>query len=420
MGSASSVQNWPSGPLDKDMFKAISGNYYHENMFDVFSRNGIIERSFAEDLIQIVQYIHITKFEKLFALFEERKMKPITMEDLKEFIKIAGFTPTKDDLMDLDGKRTVTLRQFLAIISTKVKAVDIKVLEAFQKVDTNHDGYASLQEFKQLISVISSGKVIEEDVILMIKNADLDGDGQINIEEFRDKIYPSFIAKIDLVESAVLDAFRKFDISQDGLVSASEFKAIIIQMSNHVIRSEDVDHMLASADLNNDGNIDIEEFKVKIYPEVAEKMKKIDIAVFEAFQMFDVNNDGSITKEEFSKVVKNISGDEISESEIARLLKLADQDNDGLIDIEEFRKKIYPRLAKTIRETDAKVSAAFDEYDVDKNGVITPIELRKILSKILGTTVSSKQIENIINAVDLDRDGKLNINEFKRKFYHRV
>ena len=69
MGSASAVQNWPSGPIDKDMFKAISGNFYHENLFDVFSKNGFIERALAEDIIQVVQYIHITKFEKLFALF---------------------------------------------------------------------------------------------------------------------------------------------------------------------------------------------------------------------------------------------------------------------------------------------------------------------------------------------------------------
>lgn len=128
----------------------------------------------------------------------------------------------------------------------------------------------------------------------------------------------------------------------------------------------------------------------------------------------------SISSEEFFKVVKNISNGEINDTEITKMIKLADQDKDGNIDINEFKKKIYPRLAKTIRETDAKVLEAFDDYDIDKNGTISPNELREILTKVMGNKISSKQIENMIKAVDLDGDGKLSINEFKRKFYHKV
>jgi len=43
-----------------------------------------------------------------------------------------------------------------------------------------------------------------------------------------------------------------------------------------------------------------------------------------------------------------------------------------------------------------------------------------MLAKVLGISVSSEQIEKMISSVDLDGDGKLNMNEFRRKYYHKV
>ena len=69
MGSSSSIKNWPAGPIDRDTFKAISGNHYHADLFETFSRNGVIDRATAEKIVLVVQYIHITKFDKIYDLF---------------------------------------------------------------------------------------------------------------------------------------------------------------------------------------------------------------------------------------------------------------------------------------------------------------------------------------------------------------
>ena len=101
------------------------------------------------------------------------------------------------------------------------------------------------------------------------------------------------------------------------------------------------------------------------------------------------------------------------------MIKLADADKDGLINIEEFKKRIYPRLSKRIQDFDAKVLEAFEQYDIDNNGLIAPDELRKVLVEVFGPVITIKQIDALIKSIDRDGDGQLRIEEFKKKFYQQ-
>lgn len=75
------------------------------------------------------------------------------------------------------------------------------------------------------------------------------------------------------------------------------------------------------------------------------------------------------------------------------------------IDFGEFCKIMLPVF--TGKFEDDELLYAFKKFDLDGSGYITASELRQILSKI-GQFYSESEIEKMIAAVDLDKDGKLN------------
>jgi calmodulin len=53
----------------------------------------------------------------------------------------------------------------------------------------------------------------------------------------------------------------------------------------------------------------------------------------------------------------------------------------------------------------------FKQFDEDKNGTISALEIQKLLKK-LGDNLSDKELNEIIRGVDSDGDGKIDYEEF--------
>jgi len=63
------------------------------------------------------------------------------------------------------------------------------------------------------------------------------------------------------------------------------------------------------------------------------------------------------------------------------------------------------------KEQIAEYRAAFDMFDGDKDGQITPLELEKTLAE-MGATPTQSEIADIIHEFDLDGNGKIDFSEF--------
>lgn len=59
------------------------------------------------------------------------------------------------------------------------------------------------------------------------------------------------------------------------------------------------------------------------------------------------------------------------------------------------------------------MSEAFAVFDVDKDGFITKGELRQVMNR-LGENLTDEQLDAMIREADVDGDGKINAEEFKR------
>ena len=102
-----------------------------------------------------------------------------------------GQTPTEAELHDMinevdnDGSGTIDFAEFLSLMSKKMKDADSEegLMAAFKVFDKDGNGFISAAELRHVMTNLGE-KLTEEEVEEMIKEADFDGDGQVNYDEF--------------------------------------------------------------------------------------------------------------------------------------------------------------------------------------------------------------------------------------------
>jgi calmodulin len=116
----------------------------------------------------------------------------ISAEDLQIVIQSLGGNPRESEIQEMihevdeDGKGTISFDEFLKIMARKSKTEndeDEDLKEAFAIFDMDGNGFVTAQEMQQVMSNFGISLSME-DVVEMIKSADVDGDGTLNIEEF--------------------------------------------------------------------------------------------------------------------------------------------------------------------------------------------------------------------------------------------
>lgn len=133
----------------------------------------------------------IAEFREAYMLFDKDSDGRITATELGVVMRSLGQKPTEKDLcnmvemVDQDGNGTIEFNEFLFMMSKKMKESDREeeLREAFRVFDRDGDGYISSAELSHVMINLGE-KLTEDDVEDMIKEADVDGDGRVNYEEF--------------------------------------------------------------------------------------------------------------------------------------------------------------------------------------------------------------------------------------------
>ncbi|XP_059616245.1 calmodulin-A-like isoform X3 [Phlebotomus argentipes] len=133
----------------------------------------------------------VAEFKEAFMLFDKDEDGTITMAELGVVMRSLGQRPTETELRDMvnevdqDGNGTIEFNEFLQMMSKKIKNADgeDELREAFRVFDKNNDGLISSSELRHVMTNLGE-KLSEEEVDDMIKEADLDGDGMVNYNEF--------------------------------------------------------------------------------------------------------------------------------------------------------------------------------------------------------------------------------------------
>ncbi|RWS08896.1 hypothetical protein B4U79_05571, partial [Dinothrombium tinctorium] len=131
-----------------------------------------------------------------------------------------------------------------------------------------------------------------------------------------------------------------------------------------------------------------------------------------AFSMLDVNGDGKINAEELKHMLCEL-GIAADDAIVTQMIADATQNGDGLIDEEQFLRWMSKVVNHKEDDIEGDLRAAFRVFDKDNNGFITREELCSALN-MMGETLTESDIDFLLNESDIDKDGRIDYEEFIR------
>ena len=133
----------------------------------------------------------IAEYLRAFKHIDRNQDGSLNCKELLQVLQLSckSFTISEvQDMMsavDSDGNGTLDFPEFLQMMATKHndEKNEGEVKEAFRFFDKDGNGHISSYEFRQVMQNLGE-KLTEKEIDHMLLEADRDGDGQINYEEF--------------------------------------------------------------------------------------------------------------------------------------------------------------------------------------------------------------------------------------------
>eukprot|EP01083_Nonionella_stella_P113540 334761_1 len=256
-------------------------------------------------------------------LHQQHSHQSIT-ENIHTFIHntldwIGSYFYTKDDLSDDELMNISYLDQL------------------FHELDKDNNGKIDRHELFEGFREGGAGdRFTQREILSVIEFIDLDGDGEIDRQEFIHMFHPMAVRSMeDLIEKSYLYImFRRIDDDASGSITFDELKSFFAQ-NNMKFNDSEIIRLMSEVDYDGDGEMDFREFyhifgNVKSFDDlvVQSRLKLI-------FNSVDTDGSGELDFEEIKELFEK-ERIQISDKELRAMMNSIDINGDGVIDFDEF------------------------------------------------------------------------------------
>lgn len=147
------------------------------------------------------------------------------------------------------------------------------------------------------------------------------------------------------------------------------------------------------------------------YTGMAEELSPEQVEQYRAaFSRCDTDEDGKINVQELGEVMKAL-GQNLSEADLKKIIASVDTDGDGTISFQEFLAVVAKKMKNG--PTEEELRMVFRAFDLNGDGHISVEELKQAMVQV-GEQLSQEELDTMIHEADVDKDGKVNYEEFVR------
>lgn len=129
--------------------------------------------------------------------------------------------------------------------------------DIFSLLDRNGSGSLDIEELGSGLRGLGLNPT-EAEIRALMKEADKDGSGELNFDEFV-RLYKKCFAITVVTEEEVRTQFKRLDKNDDGTINAQELRELLITGDEPLTKAE-ANALIAEFDKNGDGVLDLEEF----------------------------------------------------------------------------------------------------------------------------------------------------------------
>ena len=350
------------------------------------------------------------------------------------------------------------------LLSEKIKKAirerSVNMQDCFDRMDTIREGRLDRTSLRrglldQLRVNLSPGEV---DCVLGF--IDTSRDGSVDYSEFlrafgptgasspgpkagthEDRIRTQIRDTIKQNHEHVRNAYRAFGGQGQNGFGQQDFEAGLRQLRIQGTSME-ISELFRSVS-NTQGRVTYDDFVTHFAPgaellvEVRALLKTNLQNVERVFAQFDRNRDNYLSKSEFKQGLHEV-GMRVDDYQIDDLMRIVDSDRMDAIQYRDFVTHFGPNagiskdvrvgagagmefarvkqeLIQVFRQHGVNLDTAFQAFDRDGDGTISPMEFSDGL-RALNVNLSPTKIQDIVSVMDKDRNGNIDYQEFARQF----
>jgi Ca2+-binding EF-hand superfamily protein len=261
----------------------------------------------------------------------------------------------------------------------------------FKALDTDSSGTVSVEELQATIAKTSDSVSLEE-IKEAIEEFDVNGDGEISLQEFLHFMKSDAIRPTDPTTGAPLPmtlpvelrkAFEAFDTDHSGFLSKSEFAQVLKKTGagGAALTDEEIELVVHKFDLDGDGKISLKEFQAMMEAGAAGPKHP---------------RPPEAAAEMAARAAKFVEEAEAMEAKLKGM------------------ETLKCRVGRAIRLSGKKVEQLAHEWDENGDGSITLMEWRKSIRGNASVEASDvRELDELFKSLDTDHSGSIEINELK-------